>query len=163
MVYAESAEMAAVSRGTSHASAVSTPLRWIFNKTRYKKLVTHVESHASAVSLLKRAENSAIQAIIEPEISTLHSSQPTDSHDNLLLYLLDHHAPATRCKFSTRPCRGSLPWDHAFLRPSKNGAEQKDRGSNQDCKSINRFFVPQTNSLKVSYIRLKFRSVALKF
>ena len=29
-------------------------------KTRYKKLVTHVESHASSVSLLKRAENSAI-------------------------------------------------------------------------------------------------------
>ena len=29
-------------------------------KTRYKKLVTHVESQASAVSLLKRAENSAI-------------------------------------------------------------------------------------------------------
>ena len=28
-------------------------------KTRYKKLVTHVESHASTVSLLKRAENSA--------------------------------------------------------------------------------------------------------
>ena len=29
-------------------------------KTRYKKLVTHVEPHASAVSLLKRTENSAI-------------------------------------------------------------------------------------------------------
>ena len=29
-------------------------------KTRYKNLVTHVESHASAVSLLKRAENSYI-------------------------------------------------------------------------------------------------------
>ena len=29
-------------------------------KTRYKKLVTHVESHASTVSLLKRVENSAI-------------------------------------------------------------------------------------------------------
>ena len=29
-------------------------------KMRDKKLVTHVESHASAVSLLKRAENSAI-------------------------------------------------------------------------------------------------------
>ena len=28
--------------------------------TRYKKLVTDVESHASAMSLLKRAENSAI-------------------------------------------------------------------------------------------------------
>ena len=29
-------------------------------KTLYKKLVTHVESHASAVSQLKRAENSAV-------------------------------------------------------------------------------------------------------
>ena len=29
-------------------------------KTCYKKLVTHVESHASAVSLLMRAENSPI-------------------------------------------------------------------------------------------------------
>ena len=33
-------------------------------KTHYKKLVTHVESHASVVSLLKRAENSSISAII---------------------------------------------------------------------------------------------------
>ena len=53
-------ETAAVSCGTSHASAVSTPLRWILKKTHYKKLITRVESHASAVSLLKRAENSAI-------------------------------------------------------------------------------------------------------
>ena len=30
MVYTERAETAAVSRGTSHVSAVSTPLRWIF-------------------------------------------------------------------------------------------------------------------------------------
>ena len=29
-------------------------------KTHYKKLVAHVEPHASAVSLLKTAENSAI-------------------------------------------------------------------------------------------------------
>ena len=29
-------------------------------KTRNEKLVTHVEPHASAVSLLKRAENSAV-------------------------------------------------------------------------------------------------------
>ena len=41
-------EMAAASCGTSHASAVSTPLWWIFKKTCYKKLVTHVESHARA-------------------------------------------------------------------------------------------------------------------
>ena len=39
---------------------LSTPLRWIFKKRANKKLVTYVESHASAVSLLKRAENSAI-------------------------------------------------------------------------------------------------------
>ena len=39
---------------------LSTSLRWIFKKRAIKKLVTHVESHASAVSLLKRAENSAI-------------------------------------------------------------------------------------------------------
>ena len=39
----------------------STPLRWIFKKMHYKKLVTlNVEPHASAVSLLKRVENSAI-------------------------------------------------------------------------------------------------------
>ena len=60
MVYPERAETAAVSCGISHASAVSTPLRWILKKTRYKKLVTHVESHASAVSLLESGEYSAV-------------------------------------------------------------------------------------------------------
>ena len=61
-VHRTCAETAAVSCGTSHASAVSTPFRWILKKkkkkTALKKLVTHVEPHASAVSLLKRAENS---------------------------------------------------------------------------------------------------------
>ena len=59
MEYTERAEMAAVSCGTSHASAVGTPLRWISKKQqqkRYKKLFTHVESHASAVSLLESGE-----------------------------------------------------------------------------------------------------------
>ena len=61
MVYTECAEMAAVSCGTSHASAVSTPLRWIFKKRaikkkRKEKLFTYVESHASAVSLLESGE-----------------------------------------------------------------------------------------------------------
>ena len=51
MVYTERAEAAAVSCGTSHASAVSTPLRWMFKKRAVKKLVTHVESHASVVRL----------------------------------------------------------------------------------------------------------------
>ena len=63
MVYTERAQMAAVSCGTSHASAVSTPLRWILKKTRYKKLVTHIESHASAVSLLESGEQRYIKAI----------------------------------------------------------------------------------------------------
>jgi len=36
MVYTERAETAAVSCGTSHVSAVSTPLRWIFKNALYK-------------------------------------------------------------------------------------------------------------------------------
>ena len=58
-VHRTCAETAAVSCGTSHASAVSTPLWWIL-KNPTIKLVNHVEPHVSAVSLLKRAENSAI-------------------------------------------------------------------------------------------------------
>ena len=55
MVYTERSETAADSGGISHASAVSTPLRWIF-KNADKKLLTRVESHASAVSLLESGE-----------------------------------------------------------------------------------------------------------
>ena len=54
-VHRTCAEMAAVSGGTSHASALSKPLRWIF-KMLYKKLVTRVDSHASAVSPQKSGE-----------------------------------------------------------------------------------------------------------
>ena len=56
MVYTERAEMAAVSCGTSHASAVSTQLQWILKKCAIKKLFVHDKSHASAVSLLKSRE-----------------------------------------------------------------------------------------------------------
>ena len=56
MVYTERAEMTAISCCTSHASAVSTPFRWILKKHAIKKLFTHVESHASAVSLLDSGE-----------------------------------------------------------------------------------------------------------
>ena len=59
-VHRTCAETAAVSCGTSHASAVSTDTTSVDIQKSYKKLVTHVEPHASAVSLLKRAENSAI-------------------------------------------------------------------------------------------------------
>ena len=77
-VHRTCAETAAVSCGTSHASAVNTPLQWIFKKTRYKKLVTHVESHASVVSLLERAENSAIlkQSSSKATRNTDSSSSP---------------------------------------------------------------------------------------
>ena len=54
-VHTEHAEMAAVSCGTSHAGAVSTPLVDI-QKRAMKKLITHAESHASAVSLLESRE-----------------------------------------------------------------------------------------------------------
>ena len=63
-VHRTCAETAAVSCGTSHASAVkyttSVNIKNKINKKRAIKLVTHVEPHASAVGLLKRAENSAI-------------------------------------------------------------------------------------------------------
>ena len=56
MVFTERAETAAVSCGTSHASAVSIHYFGRYSKQRYKKLVTHVESHASAMNLLESGE-----------------------------------------------------------------------------------------------------------
>ena len=59
MVFTERAEMAAVSRGTSHVTIQQHCIYTTsvdIQKTRYKKLVTHVESHASAVSLLESGE-----------------------------------------------------------------------------------------------------------
>jgi len=47
MVYTERAEMAAISCGATSVD---------IQKMRYKKLFTHVESHASAVSLLESGE-----------------------------------------------------------------------------------------------------------
>ena len=56
MVHTELAEKAAVSRGIGYVSAVlGTPLQKIF-KTRYKRLLIHVESHGGAVSLLESGE-----------------------------------------------------------------------------------------------------------
>ena len=60
MVYTELAPR----RQQFHEAPAMSALKYTnsvdIQKTRYKKLVTHVQSHASAVSLLKRAENSAI-------------------------------------------------------------------------------------------------------
>ena len=46
----------------ANASAVSTPLRWIF-KDVHKKLVTRVESHPGAASLLESGEWRYVKAI----------------------------------------------------------------------------------------------------
>ena len=60
MVYTEHAPR----RQQFHVAPATPALKYTtsvdIQKKRYKKLVAHVESHASAVSLLKRAENSAI-------------------------------------------------------------------------------------------------------
>ena len=61
MVFTERAEKAAVLRGTSHVSAVHHIGG--YSKTRYKKLVTHAESHASAVSLLESGGQRYIKPI----------------------------------------------------------------------------------------------------
>ena len=45
-------------------------------KTCYEKLVTQVEPHASAVSLLKRAENSAVQATINQKEHIMAEDSP---------------------------------------------------------------------------------------
>ena len=60
MVYSELAPR----RQQFHVAPAMPALKYItsvdIQKTRYKKLVTHVESHQNAMSLFKRAENSAI-------------------------------------------------------------------------------------------------------
>ena len=58
-VHRTCAETAAISCGTSHASAVSTPLRRIFKRMHYKKLLTHVKPHVCSrerrIALYKRS------------------------------------------------------------------------------------------------------------
>ena len=57
MMYTELGETASVSCAIRHVSAVKyTTSVDIHSKTRYKKLVIHVESHASTVSLLESGE-----------------------------------------------------------------------------------------------------------
>ena len=65
-VHRTCAKTATVSCGTSHASTVGTPLQWIFKKRtiKIKMLVIHVESHASAASLLESREQCYTKAII---------------------------------------------------------------------------------------------------
>ena len=76
MVYTERAETTAVSCGTSHASAVSTPLRWIFKKRAMKKkeLVTHVEcvynesARERRIALYKSDQQQHIRSLLNTDI-----------------------------------------------------------------------------------------------
>ena len=60
MVYTEPAPRQQQLHVAPAMSALKYTTSVDIQKTRYEKLVTHVEPYASAVSLLKRAENSAI-------------------------------------------------------------------------------------------------------
>ena len=56
-------------------------------KMHYKKQVTHVESHASVVVLLKKAENSAVYAIINQSIKHGQRVSHPDSDEGDLVAL----------------------------------------------------------------------------
>ena len=100
LVYTEHAEMATVSCGTSHASTVSTPLWWIFKNM----LFTHVDSHASAVGLLKSANY--IKAINNNSrhhrcCSCVNTPWQALGQGGGALWLVDYHR--TDCQFLPRP------------------------------------------------------------
>ena len=70
MVYTERADTAAVSCGTSHASAAHHSGGYSKTVTRYEKLFTRVESPASAASLLESGEWNYIKAINNKNVAT---------------------------------------------------------------------------------------------
>ena len=82
-VHRTCAETAAVSGGTIHPSVVSTPLRWIF-KTALQKLVTLVESHASAASLLESVEKRYIKAFNNTYLKHVPYEAVSDDGDGAL-------------------------------------------------------------------------------
>ena len=99
-VHRTCAETAAVSCGTGYASAVyATPthlsLRWIFRKTCYKKLVSHVESHASAVSLLESGKFVEHLIHLCPK-NTKETNQWAHSQTSVSLYVLQSPKTVSR-------------------------------------------------------------------
>ena len=71
-------------------------------KKRAIKLVIHVEPHASAVSLLKRAENSAIQAIINQSMLSESATQQTKGEDSENVLFMSLKALYHQCKLHNR-------------------------------------------------------------
>ncbi len=72
LVHKERAETAAVLFGCNQPCQ---RCKWILKNTRYRKLFTHVESHASPVSLLESAEYQYIKAI---------SNNNNNNNDNVI-------------------------------------------------------------------------------
>ena len=89
MVYTERAEMVAVSCGTSHASAVSTPLWWIFQK-RAIKSYSLMQNHRRAQRVCSRVENSSIKkrSIIIIITEGIHSCKPASLNRPIYAALL---------------------------------------------------------------------------
>ena len=104
VVYTRRAETAAVSCGSSHASAVSTPLRWIFkNKTSYKKLATHVVPHVSPGS------PAAISAASWFPVSVKETGNArVQKAGNDATFNYEQHLPITVGSRSTKTARASL-------------------------------------------------------
>ena len=74
-------------------------------KTRHIKLITHVESHASAVSLLKRAQNSDIIISDHQSIKNLHHSlsSPHQRHGSTSRSLQPLPCPSSHSPSSPPP------------------------------------------------------------
>ena len=70
IVYTERAETAAVSCGTSPCQRCKYTIVVDVQKSAIKKRFTHVESHASAASLLESGEQRSIKAIKNKIIMT---------------------------------------------------------------------------------------------
>ena len=103
MVYTRSAETAAISCGSSHASAVSTPLRCIFKKTRYKKLVTHVVPHVSPGS------PAAVSAALWFPVNVKETGNVrVQKAGNDATFNYEQHLPITVGSRSTKTARESL-------------------------------------------------------
>ena len=95
MVYTERAVMETVSCGTSHASAVSTPLRWIFKKALWKVV------HSCRITC-ERSESAR-----EQRIALYESDQQSTTHTHRAT--LVSHRPLSNRHFNYWSINTSMP------------------------------------------------------
>ena len=129
-VHRTCAETAAVSCGTSHASAVSTPFRWIFKKTRYRKLFTHGKRDYIKVINNNNKYTRHNSGMRRPKKKTKKITSPLHPPQNTACSLWDQRCslPALRKKTSVlrllslktlKPFCSCIPADNtiSWLRP----------------------------------------------